>query len=202
MKISQKRSTLFTFVFLVALGLYALRPSSLRAQESSGGSGSSSHLHSVGFGLGQYFLTGAFDNQGDDGLGFALRYNYLGTGDVFHLNANLLYASLGGEQDFKMWGFTGGVKANMIYLDTLVPYAVAGLGFYNPSVSIQGSREGSLTFGFHLGVGADLVINDQFELGGELTFHNPFDTDTDTKAGKVDLNGAFFTMMIRGGYRF
>jgi opacity protein-like surface antigen len=187
-----------TLLFSLAL-LLVISPNQAFSQDSTGSS-AKDKKHAIGFGLGQYFLAGQFDNQGQDGIGYALLYNYL-SGDVFHLDAGVNFADMDGNNDLRLKSATIGVKANLLYLDNLIPFLKAGLGFYKPSGLIGAERVSKTVFGFHLGLGGDLQVHENVTVGAAFTFHNPFDAEVTNAAGqRLDLNGAFHTLLIRVRY--
>lgn len=186
--------------FRLSLCLLVLISLSLPIDKAKAQADEANHL--IGLSLGQYFLSGGFSDQGSDAIAPALRYTYL-SGDVFHLNVGLHLANLDGAQDFQMRALTVGLKNNLVYYDNLVPYLQAGLGFYQPEVEIQNESISKTAFGINLGAGADLQLNDMIDVGAGVEYHDPFDVEETTSSGQtIELSGAYFTLMLRVGYRF
>jgi len=160
--------------------------------------------HSIGLGIGQTFLIGDFSDLGDDSITADLLYNYSAS-HSFDLLAGIHYSSHDFERtSVSLLGATLGIKAKLFQFDEFSPFAVGGFGFYAPQVeritnnAIEKS-ERSLVFGYHLGVGADLRLNNLFTIGLLAQYHNPFDVKQDF--GR-EVEGSYYKLLITTFYTF
>lgn len=162
--------------------------------------------HSVGIGVGQTFLKGDFKDSGDDEITIDLLYNYSAS-HSFDFMANLHYSTHSHKkQQTEISALTLGFKAKAYQFDAFSPFVMAGLGVYNPTVKSDKNGDGVLvnskskiTFGNHLGLGADLTLNEKVTVGLLTQVHNPFDVKQDDD---TTLEGSYFKMMMTAYYTF
>jgi opacity protein-like surface antigen len=161
--------------------------------------------HNLSVGVGQVFLLGSLGGEKgyEDAIGPALNYTY-GVSDLFAFHSNFSYHSHS-SGDLSIWNLSGGVRANLMYFDQLVPYAAIGLGFYQPSYITTDTRAtvSSLLFGMQLGTGIDLMISNTVFFGAELNYNTMFDSSKKDSNGTTrSLGGAFASFMIHAGLTF
>ncbi len=153
-------------------------------------------VHSIGIGVGQTFLFDDFEDNGDDSITADLFYNYSAS-HSFDLAVNAHYSRH--EQNTKsttLFGTAVGMKAKLYQVDSFVPVALAGLGFYMPRTT---TSEKKLVFGYHLGGGAELKLNNKFTLGLLLHYHDPFDVK---KSPNPKVEGSYCKLLITTLYSF
>ncbi len=160
--------------------------------------------HSVGIGLGQTFVAGDFADTGEDQITWDLLYNYSAS-----YSFDLLVDFHHSKQSFantytQLTSLNMGIKSKFYQIDNFSPFAVAGLGFYAPKVKrdIGGQlveSETKLAFGYHLGVGGDLKLNDIMTVGLYGSLHNPFDVKQETGP---QVEGRYYKLLITAFYTF
>jgi hypothetical protein len=158
--------------------------------------------HNLSVGVGQVFLLGSIGDRYEDAIGPSLNYTY-GVSDLFAFHSNFSYHSHS-SGDLSIWNLSGGVRANLMYFDQLVPYATVGLGFYQPSYILPNKATVSgLLFGMQLGTGIDLMISNAVFFGAEFNYNTMFDSSKkDTSGTTQALGGAFASFMIHAGLTF
>lgn len=147
-------------------------------------------MHSFGIGIGQTFLFEDFEDHGDDSITADLFYNYSAS-HSFDLIVNTHYSTH--EQAKKTTKITGtsvGMKAKLYQIDSFIPIAIGGLGFYRPTIT---GSDAKLVFGYHLGAGAELRLNNKFTIGLLLHFHDPFDVK---KSPNPKIEGSYSKLLI------
>jgi hypothetical protein len=162
------------------------------------------NLHSLGIGLGQTFLYGDFDNNGKDAITLDAYYTYSASYS-FDMIANLHYSDHSQERYHStISGLTVGIKSNLYHIDSLVPFAMGGFGFYLPTLKRESAEglqptDSTVAFGFHFGVGCDLTLNRHFAIGALAHYHNPFDLEQDNGA---DVEGSYIKLLMTTRYIF
>lgn len=180
--------------------------SSETASEVAAQISSSSDLqkHSFGIGLGQTFVAGDFNDTGEDQITWDLLYNYSAS-----YSFDLLLDFHHSKQSFadtytQLTSFNMGIKSKFYQIDNFSPFAVAGLGFYAPKVrrNIDGQLLESKTkvvFGYNLGGGGDLKLNDKMSVGVYAAYHNPFDVKQEVGP---EVEGRYYKLLITAFYSF
>lgn len=160
--------------------------------------------HSIGIGLGQTFLLGDFGDNGEDKIAADLLYAYKASHSFdfyanFHTSAHKLR-----ETKSTITGLALGIRGRAYQFDAFAPFIVAGLGFYQPKVkryvdtTLLESEE-KITFGVHVGGGADLQLSRRVSVGVMGHYHNPFDVQQDIGP---DVEGAYFKLLLTAMYHF
>lgn len=159
---------------------------------------SSTGKHSIGIGLGQTFLMRKFDDNGDNKVTADFFYNYAASYSFdFVLNAH--YSKHSKQADnIQLMGLTASIKSKFFDFDNFAPYILGGLGFYRPKAhrvygGVGQDTEAKYTFGFNLGAGVDLRLNEKYSLGILGHYHNPFEVEQDNQS---DLDGQYFKLML------
>jgi opacity protein-like surface antigen len=161
-------------------------------------------LHSFGIGVGQTFLTGGFDEIGEDKITFDLLYNYSAS-HSFDLLVDLHHSKHEFRDHYvKLSGLAVGIKAKVYQFDSFAPFALGGLGFYLPKAYRGVNNEmvesdSHLTFGYHFGGGCDLRLNKRMTVGILGTYHNPFDVKQELGP---EVEGSYFKLLITTLYTF
>lgn len=176
-----------------------------QVQEIASLNGNGLKVHALGIGIGQTFLNGDFADYGEDKITADLMYDYSAS-HSFSFMANLHYS----KHEFKktsttIAGLALGLKAKLFNFDSFSPFASGGFGFYIPEVK-RTNNEGKLadsevkvTFGYHLGAGADLDLNQRVKVGVMFMLHNPFDVKQDEQA---EVEGAYHKLLLTVYYKF
>lgn len=167
-------------------------------------SSSSIHKHSIGIGIGQTFLGGDFAKTGQDQITWDLFYNYSASYSFdLLLDAHYSKQSFGSTYT-ELSSLNMGIKSKFYQIDNFSPFAVAGLGFYGPKVKrLVGTQylesKSNLAFGYHLGLGGDLKLNDKITMGVYGVYHNPFDVKQEIGPSVV---GRYYKLLITAFYTF
>jgi len=160
--------------------------------------------HSVGIGIGQTFVAGDFGDTGEDQITWDLLYNYTASYS-FDLLVDFHHSKQSFAETYtQLTSLNMGIKSKFYQIDNFSPFAVAGLGFYAPKVRrpIAGKLEESktkLVFGYHLGGGGDLKLNDKVTVGLYGSFHNPFDVKQEQGP---QVEGRYYKLLITAFYSF
>ncbi len=172
----------------------------------TGGSSSRLHRHTVSLALGQTFLYGDFSDLGDDSITGEAYYSY-GASYSFDFIANFHYSTHdSGEHEVDLGGVALGIKSRFFEFDSFAPYAIAGLGFYLPTVTrtvsgVPTDSKSKVTLGLHLGAGCELHLNDKVSVGLLVHYHNPFDVKQDEGFGG-EVEGSYGKLLMTAGYTF
>lgn len=158
--------------------------------------------HNVSLGVGQIFLTGNLANYAENAIGTQVQYTYC-VSDLFSFESNFGYSSHSAG-NVKLIHLISSLRTNLIYFDQLVPFAFAGLGFYDPSIRLSPTNEvSSILFGLNLGTGAELLLSDRMFFGSRLTYHNMFDSTKRSTSGTLEnIGGAFLSFVVQVGFSF
>lgn len=165
---------------------------------------SSLKKHSLGVGIGQTFLQRKFDRHGDDRVTGDIYYNYAASHSFdFVMNTHMSSHSSNGEK-LNLFGLNASIKSKFFDFDNFAPYLLGGLGFYRPKATRNTGAElvetrGKYTFGFNLGAGVDLRLNENYLVGIIGHFHKPFKVEQDNQA---DLKGSYFKLLLLIMYTF
>lgn len=161
--------------------------------------------HAIGIGLGQTFLHGEFSDNGDDKITADLFYSYRASHSFDFFTDIHFSKHKYKNKNTKLSGVALGIKAKIYQIDAFSPFALGGLGFYRPILTRE--LDGVLTesiskvaFGYHIGAGADLKLNDRVTVGILAHYHNPFDVQQEDQAS--DVEGSYFKLLITGLYYF
>ena len=172
--------------------------------ESTPNLGGGLQVHSLGIGIGQTFVKGDFEDNGDDKITWDLLYNYSAS-HSFDMMANFHYSKHSYKGRYiRLSGLAIGIKGKLYQFDSFSPYAVGGLGFYSPKTKreVNGSlieSESKVVFGTHLGAGGDLKLNNKFTMGLLGQYHNPFDVKQELGP---EVEGSYFKLLITALYSF
>lgn len=157
--------------------------------------------NNVSVAVGQIFLMGDLGTY-SDAIGGELHYSY-GVSEMFAFNTRLGFSTHSDGQ-YSQTTFLTGLRANLAWIDKVIPYAALGLGFYKPRVRLEDTSAVSpVLFGMHLGPGVDLQLTDNLFFGSALTFHDIFGTDKKLASGKtLSIGGTYTTFLIHAGVTF
>jgi hypothetical protein len=152
--------------------------------------------------VGQIFLMGSLGSKYNDSIGSRLHYTY-GVSDMFGFDSSLGYSNHS-DGDFSMTSLLTGLRTNLAWYDRVIPYVVVGLGFYKPSMRVEGTQMtvSPVLFGLHMGPGVDLQLTDQLFFGASLNFHDMFGSTQKTAAGIIDVDGTYTSFYMRVGMTF
>ncbi len=160
--------------------------------------------HSVGVGIGQTFVAGDFQDTGEDQITWDLLYNYSASYS-FDLMANFHHSKHSFSNKYtQLTSFNIGIKSKLYQIDAFSPYAVGGFGFYAPKVKrevngVLRESETKVAFGYHLGVGGDLRLNEKVTVGLLANYHNPFDVKQEIGP---EVEGRYYKLLITAFYSF
>ena len=160
------------------------------------------HKHAVGIGLGQTFLLGQFEDYGDNKITADILYSYTASYS-FDVLVNIHFSN----HEFKdkkvnLTGYVMSIKARSYEFDAFSPYLLGGLGFYAPQIIDEEADEESdikNTFGFNLGAGVDLRLNEKVIIGLMTQFHKPFEIKQEDTS---DIRGSYFKLLLTAMYQF
>lgn len=187
---------------------------SVERPSDQGSHSSSSHLssqipselkkHSLGIGVGQTFVAGDFADHGENKITWDLLYNYSASHSFdlltsFHISKHRFRQTYS-----RLMGLTMGIKAKLFQFDSFSPYALGGFGFYSPKVrrEIDGvltDSESKIAFGYNIGAGGDLRLNEHMSVGLLAQYHNPFDVKQDIG---TEVEGRYYKLLITTFYTF
>ncbi len=160
--------------------------------------------HALGVGLGETFLLGDFREKGSDNITVDLLYSYSAS-HSFDLLLDFHY-SKHSHKDERVYlsGLGLGIKGKLYQFDAFAPYFVGGFGFYRPTMrrrngSTLQETHGRVTFGNHVGAGADLQLNKSVSVGLLVSYHNPFDVKQDDGP---EVEGSYFKLLMTTMYTF
>jgi hypothetical protein len=186
-----------------------MRESSL----SSGSSGDTSPFapgsNNIALDLGQVFLIGDL-NKYSDSLGTQLHYTY-GVSDLLAFDSSFGFSQHSNGQ-LTLYALLTGVRFNLSWYDKIIPYAVAGVGFYIPSyqdlvsTGTPGTSASNVTaavFGVHLGPGIDLELSRSMFFGAALTFNSMFSSQSSWSNGtRFNIGGSYVSFFMHVGATF
>lgn len=159
--------------------------------------------HSVGLMVGQAWPSGDLGQNMEGAVVPGIFYEYAAS-DVFSVYAEGL-RSTHSNKALKLTTYAVGIKSVLIYIDKLAPYALLGMGLYDVTKTVGTAREtaGKTLFGFNLGLGADLDLNERVFMGMAFQLHNVFSGSVDLPVnGRTELSGRWSGLFIRGGFHF
>lgn len=157
--------------------------------------------HALGVGIGQIFLLGQFESHGDNKIAADFLYSYTASYsfDVL-LNAHISDHEYRGKKVI-LRGYSMSIKARSYEFDQFSPFLLGGFGFYMPQIREKDgdTSEAKYTFGFNLGGGADLRLNDKIIVGLLTQYHKPFEIKQDETK---NVSGSYFKLLITTMYQF
>jgi hypothetical protein len=158
--------------------------------------------HNLSIGVGQVFLLGDLSNQYENAIGPELHYTY-GVSDLFSFHSNFGYHSHSNGA-LSIWNLSGGLRANLMYFDQLVPFATVGMGFYSPTQTLANhATVNTLLFGMQMGTGIDLLISNTVFFGAKLNYNTMFSSMKNASDGTPQkLGGSYLSFMIHAGVTF
>lgn len=158
------------------------------------------HKHAIGIGLGQTFLLGQFENYGDNKITGDFLYTYTASYS-FDVLVNIHFSDHSFKNKrVKLAGYVMSIKARSYEFDAFSPYVLGGLGFYAPQI-IDGDEESEIknTFGFNIGGGVDLRLNEKVIIGLMTQFHKPFEVKQEETS---NIRGSYFKLLLTAMYQF
>jgi len=162
------------------------------------------HKHSLGLGIGQTFLRSELSNNGNDKITPELYYTYSASYS-FDFVANLHYSKHEYlNRSATIRGLALSIKGKGFQYDAFSPFVLGGFGFYLPSVTrivngVPTSTREQLVFGFNLGGGVELRLNDEVSVGVIAHYHDPFDVRQEVGP---ELEGSYMKLLIVASYTF
>jgi len=160
--------------------------------------------HSVGIGVGQTFVAGDFENSGQDQITWDLLYAYSASYS-FDLLANFHHSKHKFANQFtQLTSLNLGIKSKFYQIDSFSPFVVGGFGFYAPKVKRLVNNQlleskTKVVFGYHLGIGGDLKLNEKVAIGLMAQYHNPFDVKQEIGP---EVEGSYYKLLITALYTF
>ncbi len=181
--------------------------SSYPSQNSSAAAPRKLHQHGLGLGIGQTFLLGKYGNYGEDKITADILYSYAASYSFDLLvNAHMSeHKDSSSSERMKVMGLTTSIKARLVEYDNFSPFVLGGLGFYAPQAKrkeADGDNEWSdqkVTFGFNMGGGLDLRLNENYVVGVLGQLHWPFAI---AQEDGPDVKGYYFKLLLTGMYLF
>jgi opacity protein-like surface antigen len=163
------------------------------------------HKHQIGIGIGETFLFGKFDDSGSDKITLDFFYDYAASYS-FDLLVNLHISNhtfKGEEVDLASLNMN--IKSKLFNFDQFSPYAAGGLGFYYPTMTRRDSdgklqdSDGQFVFGWQVGGGVELDLNEKYNVGIMLMYFSPFKVKQDEQAA---VDGSYMKLLITSMYAF
>lgn len=181
-------------------------PSDIEEAPQARNSAMRTHKHGFGIGLGQTILGGKYAKYGEDKITMDFFYTYLASYS-FDLLVNFNLTSHEKNQNtVRLSGLSVDIKGRLYDFDKFSPYAIGGVGFYQPSWEIDPDNNGNFiesdkktVFGINGGFGVDLSLNDRFSIGLLSILYLPFAVDQDQGP---DVKGRYFKFLLTGFYFF
>ncbi len=165
--------------------------------------------HSLGLQIGQVILMGDYGSRVNNGIGVGVLYDYEAS-DLFGLMVEASYSGHSNNNDTNSLGLLGlvpNLKVNMLYLDKLTFFGLAGFGLYRVDQTIENVSGSVLTFGFDLGAGFHLDVGENFLFGSTLLFYNIFNrvdsaTVSTANPSGFSMGGTMLKLGVFGAYVF
>ena len=160
-------------------------------------------LNSAGLMVGQIWPSGEIGKDVDSAVAPGLFYEYEAS-DVFSLYTSAV-KSTHTDGNLKLLTTSLGMKAHLVYLDKLSPYAIVGAGLYFAKKHIAATDEEAqkTLFGLQVGLGMDLDLSDRVFMGLEFDIHNLFAGHvTLPKNGKTEVSGRWAGFFLHAGLHF
>lgn len=156
--------------------------------------------HSIGIGLGQTFLLGGFENKGDNRITVDMLYAYTASYSFDLLVGYHQSSHSFSNKSVTLEGLNLGVKGRAYDFDNFSPFLLGGFGFYQPRIEVDGVKSRTKSaFGFHLGAGVDLMLNERVVVGALARFDKPFDIKQENSE---DVSGSYFKLLLTVMYLF
>lgn len=160
--------------------------------------------HYVGLGVGQTFLKSDMKRHGDNRIGFDLMYVYTASLSFDFMASLHTHSHKKLDDKVSNTGLALGIKGRFYQYDNFAPFVLGGFGFYLPRVTrmVDGQplkSDSKLTFGNHLGLGAELKLNRRVTVGTLFHWHNPFNIQQDIGP---DVRGSYYKLMMTALYSF
>lgn len=162
------------------------------------------HKHSIGLGVGQTFLRSDLADQGNDKITPDLYYTYSASYS-FDFVANLHYSKHKYmNRDATIRGLALSIKGKGFQYDAFSPFVLGGFGFYLPGATritngVPTETREQLVFGFNLGGGVELRLNNEVSVGVIAHYHDPFDVRQEVGP---ELEGSYMKLLIVASYTF
>lgn len=162
------------------------------------------HKHSIGIGVGQTFLRSDLADQGNDKITPDLYYTYSASYS-FDFVANLHYSKHEYlNRDATIRGLALSIKGKGFQYDAFSPFVLGGFGFYLPGATrimngVPTETREQLVFGFNLGGGVELRLNNEVSVGVLAHYHDPFDVRQEVGP---ELEGSYMKLLIVASYTF
>jgi hypothetical protein len=159
--------------------------------------------HNIAVDVGQVFLMGDMASNYSNAIGARLHYTY-GVSEMFGFDTSLGFSSHSGGK-FNMASGQAGLRVNLTFFDKIVPFAVAGMGFYRPSfdIPLESGVEtvAPIAFGLHIGPGVHLELTSRLFFGVSLQFQTLFNArQTLSNNRSVDIGGSFTSFFLHAGF--
>lgn len=170
--------------------------------------------HNIALDLGQVFLLGDL-NRYADSLGTQVHYTY-GVSDLLAFDSSFSYSQHSNGK-YSTATLLSGIRLNLSWYDKIIPYIVAGLGFYRPSFqdstvapstnslgqTVNAPNVSAILFGLHAGPGVDLQLSQNMFFGAAATIHTMFSSTQSWANGtQFSAGGTFVSFFLHVGASF
>ena len=166
--------------------------------------------HSLGLGVGQTFLFGNLGDYGQNSIALPPDLYYIfSASHSFSFIANLHYSAHKNDSDqspnhgqdrTQLMGLALGIKGKLWEFDAFSPYLIGGLGFYHPQVRDTTTQsKNQIVLGTHLGLGAELQLNNHLAMGLLVHGHKPF---APQKTNGTKATGYYGKMLVTATFTF
>lgn len=159
--------------------------------------------HNIAVDVGQVFLMGDMAANYSNAIGARLHYTY-GVSEMFGFDGSVGFSNHSGGK-FNMLSAQTGLRVNLSFFDKIVPFAVAGMGFYRPSFDIPMETGvetvAPIAFGLHIGPGVHLEVTNRLFFGVSLQFQTLFNSRQLLSNNRaVDVGGSFTSFFLHAGF--
>ncbi len=159
--------------------------------------------HNISVDIGQVFLLGEMASNYSNSIGARLHYTY-GVSEMFGFDASGGYSNHSNGQ-FSLASAQAGLRVNLSWYDRVVPFAVAGMGFFRPSFDIPTEtgieNVAPIAFGLHFGPGIHLELTQRLFFGASLQFQTLFSSRhllSNNRA--IEVGGSFSSFFLHAGF--
>jgi len=162
----------------------------------------------LGLQIGNVSLTGDVTNSGlSNGIGYGAFYDFAAS-DMFELDLGLLYSSHTGNNNgvnTKLTQTDADIAAKFVFAnyDVINPYGLVGVDLISRSLDLGTAGSGSGSgFGLDFGLGADLMLSEQWMAGLLYRYVWAFEQTTTIGGNSVKIIQPFNVIVAKLGFRF
>lgn len=161
------------------------------------------NTHNIAIDVGQVFLMGDMASNYSNAIGFRAHYTY-GVSEMFGVDSSFGYSNHSSGR-FSLMSGQAGLRVNLTFFDKIVPFAVAGLGFFRPSFDIPTENGveniAPVAFGLHISPGVHLEVTSRLFFGISLQLQTLFNSrHTLSNNRPVEIGGTYTSFFLHAGF--